>query len=303
MVFLVMLVSIQACKNPASSKIPDTPTSGQLKIMCDEGFAPILKNQVYTFQEIYPKMKIAMIPCSQDSAVQNLFNDCCKVICISRSLSPQEEEKFTRANIYTKATCIAFNAIAFTVPILSPDSSLSLKKILTILIGADSSYQIILDQKGSGITRFLSDSLLNGKPFGKNCHCVNSSNELIDVISKNSCTPEKQRSIGVLNFALISDRDDKQSQKILEKIRPLAIAQSDKDTAYFPGQANIQTRNYPFTHPVYLICRAGAFTPGTGFVAFVAGEKGQLMLLKAGLIPFYRQARLISIDVSPLSGS
>lgn len=36
---------------------------------------------------------------------------------------------------------------------------------------------------------------------------------------------------------------------------------------------------------------------GMGFVSFVAGDKGQLMILKAGLIPAIAPVRLVEVNI------
>ncbi|MCE9539148.1 MAG: phosphate ABC transporter substrate-binding protein, PhoT family, partial [Bacteroidetes bacterium] len=76
----------------------------------------------------------------------------------------------------------------------------------------------------------------------------------------------------------------------------LSLAKNSTSVAVKPYQAYIKTKDYPFTRSVYMINRQTRAGLGMGFVSFVAGEKGQIMILKAGLIPAIAPVRLIEIN-------
>ncbi len=287
---------IFSCSQPSENKkdeMPDTPTSGKLKVLCEEGFSLPMKQQVYTFQELYANAKVEVNYVNEKQAIEGLYNDCCKVILISRNLSENEIKKFKAANIYPKQTCIAKNAIAFVVSLSAKDSVFSMQKIKTLLNGADTMYNIVFDNENSGAAKFLKNSVLQGKPFGKNCFSVKNTQELIKEVAVKNV-------IGVMDYSWLSDKDETITKEILAKIRPLAISIEEKKEGFYPDQSNIETRNYPFCRYVHIIRRSADFTLGTGFIAFVAGQKGQLMILKEGLVPAFRQERVIEVNTTPL---
>ena len=51
-----------------------------------------------------------------------------------------------------------------------------------------------------------------------------------------------------------------------------------------PYQYNLQDRRYPYTRDIYYISRSGKSDLGLGFASFIAGEIGQKIILKAGLL-------------------
>jgi phosphate transport system substrate-binding protein len=63
-----------------------------------------------------------------------------------------------------------------------------------------------------------------------------------------------------------------------------------------PYQAYIKTKDYPFTRNVFMINRQTRAGLGMGLVSFVAGDKGQLMILKSGLVPAIAPVRLVQIN-------
>ncbi len=288
---------IFSCSQPAETKkdeMPDTPTSGNVKVFCEEGFSLPMKREVYTFQKFYDRAKVEVNFVNEKQAIEALYNDCCKVILISRALSDEEQKKFKAINVSANQTCIAKNAVAFVVRLSSTDSVISVQRIKALLSGADTTYNLVFDNENSGVTKFLKDSVLQGKPFGKNCFAVNRTEELIKLVS------EKKHVIGVMDYAWLSDTDETITKEILTKIRPMAISLQQGKTGFYPDQSNIQTRDYAFCRYVYIMRRSGDFTLGAGFIAFVAGQKGQLMMLKTGLVPAFRQEREVEINTAPL---
>jgi phosphate transport system substrate-binding protein len=140
----------------------------------------------------------------------------------------------------------------------------------------------------------LKDSLLQGKAFGKNCFAQKNTYELIDFISKSN------QAIGVLDYAWLSDLDDSSTKVFLSKVKILAVSIAGNSIAYMPDQSNIKTGEYPLCRWVYAIRRSDDFSLATGFSVFVAGQKGQIMFLKQGLVPFVQPNREIEVNTNPL---
>ena len=274
--------------------IPNTPTTGKLTVFCEEGMLLHLKNQAYTFERLYYNSSIQVVYVNEKQAIEGLYNDSCKVIIISRCLSKKEESTFKAKNIFPTQLCIARSALAFVVPLNATDSVISTDRLERIISGADTSYSMVFDNENSGTTRFLKDSLLQGKAFGKNCFALKNTTELIHHVGRNRNT------IGVLDYAWLSDNDDSTTKVFLSQVKILAVSKPGNPLAYMPDQSNIQTDDYPLCRRVYAIRRSAAFTLGTGFSMFVAGQKGQIMFIKQGLVPFVQPGRDVEVNTEPL---
>ena len=293
--FILPVLFFASCNTSTkTSDIPNTPTSGELKVFCEEGMLLHIKNQAYTFEQIYHNSKINVQYVNEKQAIEGLYNDSCKVIVISRVLSEKELKQFKAKNIYPTQICVAKSALAFVVPVNSTDSVISTEKTKRIISGEDTTYNVVFDNDNSGTTRFLKDTLLQGKPFGKNCFALKNTTDLINYISKN------KNAIGVLDYAWLSDLDDSTTKVFLNIVKTLAVSTNGNKVAYMPDQSNIQTNEYPLCRHVYAIRRSAEFSLGTGFSLFVAGQKGQIMFLKQGLIPFVQPNRAVEINTEPL---
>ncbi len=277
-----------------TSDVPNTPTSGELTVFCEEGMFLHIRNQAYTFEQIYHNSKINVQYVNEKQAIEGLYNDSCKVIVVSRILSENELKQFKVKNIYPTQICIAKSALAFVVPVSSADSVISTEKIKRIISGEDTTYNIAFDNDNSGVARFLKDTMLQGKAFGKNCFALKNTKTLIDYISKS------KNAIGVLDYAWLSDIDDSTTKVLLSKIKVLAVSTNGSKTAYMPDQSNIQTNDYPLCRHVYATRRSAEFSLGTGFSLFVAGQKGQIMFIKQGLIPFVQPNRAVEVNTEAL---
>lgn len=278
----------------------DSPTSGKLTIYYDEGLKLHIDNQVFTFKATYKHAEITTVPSNEKACIEALYNDSCKVIAITRTLSEKEMSQFKAKNIYPETSVVAQDAIAFIVPLSFPDSVISVDMLRQLVKGNDSVYvkgrhiNVVFDNQNSGSTRHLKDSLIPGSAFGKNCSAANSTEELINSVSAS------MNSIGVCDYAWFSDKDDAATKEALKKVKILAVSVKNNELAYMPDQSNIATGNYPFCKTICIIRRSAEFSLGKGIETFIAGEKGQLMFLKQGLPPHRQEERLIEIDMRPL---
>lgn len=283
----------------------DTPTSGEVNVVVDESFQQLFDTQIYTFQSLYQNAKVYAKYLPESDAINRLINDSCKVVVMCRDLTSNERKQFEQANIFPISTKIAEDAVAFVVNNENTDTIMSVEKMKSILQGNDSLWNraqektiptsqrkinIVFDNNGSANTVYIKDTLLRGKPLSKNSFAVKSNPEVIDYVSKN------KNAMGVLSVNWISDSDAPLTVSFLKKIKVVAIAKDSASKPVKPYQAYIKTKDYPFTRSVYMISRQTRAGLGMGFVSFVAGEKGQIMILKAGLIPAISPVRLIEIN-------
>ena len=62
-----------------------------------------------------------------------------------------------------------------------------------------------------------------------------------------------------------------------------------------PYKAYIAMKKYPLSRQVYMISRETRSGLGSGFITYVASDKGQRIVLKSGLVPATAPIRLVEI--------
>src|SRR6218665_494249 len=226
---ITALIVLFACsQQPNGKEEPtDNATSGTVNVMIDEGYKELFETQIYTFESIYQNAKINAGYLPESEALSRLINDSCKVVVISRDLTPGERKTFEANNLFPVSTKIAEDAIAVIVNNENPDSVLSVDNIRSALLGNDSLWSqldpkselrtinLVFDNKGSGNIRYMQDTLLGGKKLSKNVFAVNSNSEVIDYVSKN------KGAMGFLSVGWISDHDDPRVQERLKQVKVL----------------------------------------------------------------------------------
>ncbi len=307
--FLAIIICCFGCQSSSVKHEPytDTPTSGEIVILADESYQPMVQAQIDTFMEIYKyaKIKVKYLPESEVfNALMN--NDTVRIAIVSRELTINEKTFFENRKIIPRTLKIAEDAIALVVNKENPDTAISYEQLEMILQGKiifwnqlntggiKDSIRIVFDKNGSTNTRFLHERFLNKKKFPKNIYATSSNASVVDYVSTN------KGSIGVIGVNWISDRDDSLAGAFLKKINVVALSMPDTSNAaleyYKPYQAYIALKKYPLLRDVFIISREGRNGLGTGFASFVAGDKGQRMIRLMGLLPATMPIRIIQVN-------
>ncbi|MDD4922337.1 MAG: phosphate ABC transporter substrate-binding protein, partial [Bacteroidales bacterium] len=140
--------------------------------------------------------------------------------------------------------------------------------------------------------RFVRDSVCGGKPISGNVKAMNSNLDVIDFVSK---TPN---AIGVIGVNWVSNRKDTTNLSFISQIRVMSVSPYDDarvDNSYQPFAAYLALRKYPLVRDIYMITSDLAGGLPAGFLHFVAGDRGQRIILKCGLVPANRPMRLVSV--------
>ena len=93
----------------------------------------------------------------------------------------------------------------------------------------------------------------------------------------------------------ISDQDDQRVLDFLDGIKVMQIAKDEESDYFKPYQAYIHTKEYPLTRQLWAINKASKSGLNTGFVNFLHGEKGQLIIHKSSLVPANTPIRMMQI--------
>ncbi|PSR55995.1 phosphate ABC transporter substrate-binding protein, PhoT family [Adhaeribacter arboris] len=303
MVCLLLAAGIFACNR--EGKIEDTPTSGNIKISVDEAFAPIIDSHIYAFQKFYKYAKINATYKSEAETVKDLLQDSARLVVISRPLTNEEKKVFEQQKITPRITKIAIDGIALITHPSNPDTTFTMEEVRNIFSGKVSSWKqldpgsilsditIVFDNAGSSTARYITDSVINKQPLPKKVFAAKTNKALIDYVAQNP------NALGVIGVNWISDFDDSTSIGFLRKIKVAAVSSNpDKEVtdAYVqPFQGYLAQKSYPLRRNVYIVSREARAGLGTGFASFVAGDKGQRIVLKSGLVPASVPVRIISI--------
>jgi phosphate transport system substrate-binding protein len=277
-VFPVLLVLLGACRQQGE-EMPETATSGTLRIAYDESYLPIANQETAIFQYLYKNATVLETVLPQEMSHALFLKDSVKVIISSRMLNEEELKYLNSRKVYPKTYEFANDGLMILASHQSDDSCISLEKLKSILRGGITGYSVIVDQSAGASLQSLVNQLGLGKDSLKNIYASGSLSEVTEIVSG------KENTIGVVGGAWLSDFESPKTKAIFEKLRLVKVSSTPKSIPYLPFQSELADSLYPLKRKIYLISRESKMGLANGFAAFLLGEKGQRVVLKAGLLP------------------
>ncbi len=285
------------------SKPVETTTIGEISIGIDITMEPVLRQLIDAFMGDNPKATLHPVYGTEGDIVDSLLKDSVRMVIISRELLPQEVAVIKKDKIRATTTLIGRDAIAVVMHPENPQDSITMEQLGRLMRGEAKTWRdiggtstdtvnLVFDAPRSSTVRMVQDQFLKaGQQLPKNAFQANSQEKVIDYVG------QSKNAIGFVGYCQVSDRDDPKVQARLEKVKTARLDATDTSDVkgYFirPYQNEIALGRYPLSRPIYAVSREHFVGLGTGFVVFAAGELGQRILLKAGLVPEFMPPRLI----------
>jgi phosphate transport system substrate-binding protein len=302
-IILLAILLMYSCNQSSKVEYNETASRGNIKIGVDESFRLLLDTEVFTFCSLYPYAYIKPLYKTEVDVIDDFMKDSVKTIVTSKLLTQNQIEYLKSKSIIPKTDTIAIDAVAFIVNRKNPDSLIQINYIRQIFSGFASEWshinkknragkiEVVFDNNKSANTRYFMEKL-NLKEFPKNCYTAQTNDEVINYVEKN------ENAIGIISVNWISENNDSISNNFLHRIRVVGLTSEldpEGQMYYRPYPAYIADQSYPFIRKIYMITRETFIGLGTGFKQFVMGEKGQRIVLKAGLVPSTMPIRLVEI--------
>lgn len=286
----------------------DTYSSGVISITSDESFQPIIEEEREVFESIYTQAKIKPIYTNESDGITSLLKakDTWLVIT-ARNFKDDELQGLKDRNFLPRAMKIAYDGLALIVHKSNNDTCISVNDIKRILNGDANNWSdiypgskrgeitLVFDNPKSSAVHFAEDSILGGKAIqSKNVVAANTSAEVIKYVEK---TPN---AIGIIGSNWLNDKRDSTNLTFNSDIKLMSVSKLDKATpqnSWKPYQYYIYNGNYPLIRTVYALLNDPINGLPWGFASFIASPKGQLIILKSGLLPVYGNITIRDVNV------
>ena len=284
-VFLFAMCN-QKSKNEA---VKDTIIKGAIDITVDETLLPIIEDQVAVFESTYDA-KIGIKTKSEAELINDLLNKKTKVVVTARDLSKEEKEQFKKLKITPRITPIGTDAVALIANKNNNDTLIALKSVLDFMQGkADPKIKgLVFDNPNSSTVRYMKDLAKVKEIPATGVFSFKTNEEVIKFVSENDGM------IGVVGVNWLS-QPSASVAKLISKINVLSVKGLNDENYYNPTQNDLAELKYPLARDLFIINCQGYSGLGMGFASFVAGDIGQRVVLKSGLLPFKTPGRKIQI--------
>lgn len=276
-VIILVLSSILffSCKQ---SENKETILKGTTTILVDETLKPIIEDQIVVFESKYDA-KITVDAKSEAETIISLLKDTASIAILSRQLDAAELKVFESKKIKPRMTKFATDAIAFIANKKSKDTLIELEEVILFMNGKSSKFKgLVFDNLNSSTFRYINNlaGLTTIPEVG--IFSFKTNEEVIKFVSEN------EGMIGVVGLNWLYQPTPENSN-FVKNVSVLSVKSKTGESYFAPTQNNIAEGKYPLARELYIINCQGYSGLGMGFASFVAGDIGQRIILKSGLLP------------------
>lgn len=273
---------------------------GKIKVVADEAMQPLIDAEKNAYEGTYPDIKILLKYLPEQEAIQAMLNDSARVAVTTRELSEKEQEYLKQNKIYFETEKIAIDAIALITNKNNKDTLVTMSELKDLFSGKKTKWSelkngkskekitLIFDHSNSSNLNFMTEKLDIANKKDVPYFSVKSNKEVIEYVKSHV------NAIGVIGVNWISDGDDPQSMAFSKDLNVMSVAevQSAKTSEYYlPFAYNLALQRYPLRRSIYMITKHTR----NSFINFCGKDKGQLIVLKAGLLPATQPVRLVNV--------
>ncbi len=296
----ISLLLISSACSGDNTKGKNTNSSGKVDLYLEESYKPLFETSIYTFEGQNPLAEIKAHYVNESEAFDAFINGKTSTICVTRDFTDAEKRSLlANNNVEVRSTKMAIDAVALIVHPENTDTLMTVERLKKILNGQDSLWHgsnrkinVVFDKPSSANFNYLR-KLAEISTLPANVYAVKSNEEVINHVKENRNT------LGIIGVNWISDEDNPETFDFRDGINVVAVAKNEGGEYFKPYQAYIYEgyhldKGYPLVREAWLLNKAGRTTLNSGFVNFMMGEKGQLIIQRSSLIPANMVARMIN---------
>ena len=303
------MTSFCSCGNKNKSGRTDTYSSGAISFASDESFSPIIDEERSLFEALYPLAKITPIYTNESEAINMLLQGKVCMAVTARDFKPAELQSLKDRKQFPLSVRIAYDGLALIQNTSNTDSCISVKDIKKILTGEVTHWNqiypnsdkgeitVAFDNRRSSTVHYVEDSILGGKPItSPNVFAVNKTADVVTYVEKH------KGAIGIIGSNWLNDQRDTTNLTFRKEVRPMAVSKLDVANvrnSWKPYQYYFYNGNYPLVRTIYILLNDTHMGLPTGFKNFIISQdRGQIVILKSGLLPAYGNLTVRNIHVT-----
>ena len=314
---LAAVMLLNSCSSKSTPTRGDTPTSGVAYVAIDDCLAPVMQQEINVFEAKYTEASIIPTYTNEFNAYDLLVKDSLRLIIGTRDLTEYERQTIRENKRTPRSQRIAVDGIALIVNKANNDTLITVSDIRRIISGEVRKWSdlnpnsklgdiaIGFDSPNSSTVRYIKESVNEGKPLGDNVAAKSIDQEYLEI---DGATPSQKvinfvastpNSLGIIGVGWISNPADSTNLSFINDIRVMSVSEEDvatKSNSYKPYAAYLALEKYPLRRDIYSIITDVRGGLPSGFLNFVAGDQGQRIIVKSGLMPATRPMRLIRVS-------
>ena len=286
---------LPSCGGKPNPKLEEAYQKAAATFVSDESFFPILDEELFYFNsQRLDTISVEYI--NEQDAVKRLMKLETLLAFTTRNFTDNEKKSLQDRKYMPRAIPIAYDGLAIIVNNANPDTCITVKDFKRILRGEITRWgelypksklgeiDVVFDNPLSSTVRWCVDSLLDGQEMkAPNIGAVKTSAAVIDYVENH------KNSLGIIGSNWLNDKRDTTNVTFKKNITVMGVSRMDSATkvnSWQPYQYYIYNGNYPLIRTIYALLndpRPNGMP--TAFAHFCQLPKGQLIILRSGLLP------------------
>lgn len=270
-----------------TNEVKETYSSGEVNVFVEESVVPIFEDIAMVYTSEYPKAKLNTVASSENRIVNLLAQDSIRLAILPRKLTKKEID-FFKDRVNPKQTAFAKDAIVFIANKSFQDTLVKYEDILGYIKNPkNSKYQFVFENANSTLVNQLMRDA-DVKEIPEQVYFRDNAEKVLELVTRH------KNLIGVVGLNWLVQPNDTITE-LMNEVRSLAVYNAKENGYFKANQSTIADGTYPLVREIYIIDLQGKSGLGTGFASFAAGDKGQRVVLKSGLLPVKIPTREINI--------
>ena len=284
---LSLLISCKKENKEAVTEVKEAYDRGTVEMYVESSVYPIVEDINEVFKTYYTNADIKLKMLSQNEILNSVYKDSGRLAILPKSFTAKELEVF-KGRVAPKVTPIAKDAVLFITQKNATDTLIKYQDVIDVFKGTKKSEKVFVfhDANSTIVSSIMKDAGVSS--ISNNVYYAKTVEEIVSYIDKN------KNAVGVvgINWMLQPDAKIKEGVK---QLRSMLVYNDSLKNYYAPSQSTIADNTYPLIRTINIIDVQGKAGLGTGFASFAASDKGQRIILKAGLMPITLPKREINI--------
>lgn len=287
LILFILLMLMTGCGEMDQDARPSLPTMGELTIGIDESLRPVTDAEIAMFSVYYKEAHITPLYLPEKEVIEGLLSNRIQTGIICRDLSKEESDYIIIRYSHSPTTFkLADDRIVAVVNNANPVTTLSCDDIKGILSGKIHDWRqlfpandfglpiVMVITDSSSIDRYFTSSSESLSP--SSTYALDTTTEVMDYVKNNASA------IGIVGGSWFYQKGEK-----YRDVKVLSFSEQAPE-----GRKDLMQRE------VYAVTHEPFTGLGKGFISFMGGHKGQLIIEKAGMTPYKNVEREIKITPS-----
>lgn len=263
---------------------------GKLTITVDPSFKNLAQAFADMYMVDYPDVKITVNEEIEEKAIKDFYEGKIPLLMVSKPLTKaQQQHLFEKTTTKYVSSVIALDATVFITSIDNPVTSVSIKDIKANLYQQNPKINFVYDHPNSANYNTVNERLKLTVAKDQKVTAMGDAEKVIDYVQKD------KNAIGIIGLNVLSDKGNPKIEEYLKHVKILNVV-DDKGKETAPTIPNMRNGVYPFYRLIYILKNEVGFGIGAGFSRFAGSQRGQKIVTRESLQPYFIFKRDVQIN-------